>query len=195
MRGPAGARFDAARWGLQGFLRGATLLLVEDDASVRDAVGLLLDSLGAHVLLAVDGADARGQLDTSCPDLMLSDLAMPNVNGHMLIQQLRHDRTQADLPAIAMSAFADPEDSEGTIPEGFDAFVRKPFDEAALWSALAGLMSRRPGLFKRQRERLRHRAKLGRIKARSERWRARQAVRRSGLASRRMNCALGTPAA
>jgi CheY-like chemotaxis protein len=104
MAGLIEGRADRARWGLQGFLRGVTVLVVEDDADVRDAVGLLMESFGARLLLAVDGADALAQLDASSPDLILSDLAMPNLNGSMLIQHVRRDAIQAHLPAMAMRA-------------------------------------------------------------------------------------------
>jgi CheY-like chemotaxis protein len=184
MAGLIEGRADRARWGLQGFLRGVTVLVVEDDADVRDAVGLLMESFGARLLLAVDGADALAQLDASSPDLILSDLAMPNLNGSMLIQHVRRDAIQAHLPAMAMSAFVDPADCARTIREGFDAHVGKPFDEAALWSALGRLMSRRPALFKRQRERLRRDAARARMKARSCQARAAWALRKSNELAR-----------
>jgi len=154
-----------ARWGLVAVLHGAEILVVDDDANVRDATCFLLESLGARILTAADGAEALARLETASPDLVLSDLAMPRLDGAALIELLRRDPARASLPAIAVSALG----SAHHAAPGFDAYLVKPFDEAGLWAALARVMLRHPSLFRRQRERLRGRATRQRLWAREVR--------------------------
>ena len=65
------------------------ILLVEDDALIRETTCMLLQGEGFEVRVAVDGADALEQLDRELPDLVLSDIRMPRVNGFELLERIR----------------------------------------------------------------------------------------------------------
>jgi CheY-like chemotaxis protein len=144
---------------LTALLRGTTVLLVEDDADVCEATRFLFEDFGVRVLIAHDGADALAQLRTELPDLIVSDVHMPRLDGYQLLQRLRDDPRTSHLPIIALSA-----DAAG---DGFDASLRKPFDDGGLCDAVRTVMLGRPALFKRQRAVLRKYATQLRSVARS----------------------------
>jgi CheY-like chemotaxis protein len=166
-----------ARWGLLGVLSGVRILVVEDDPDVREATRLFLEAVGARVLTAVDGADALQQLAASdTPDVIVSDLTMPRLDGYALIKRVRRDRGRYP-PAIAVSALGN-SIQERTVAAGFDAYVAKPFDEAGLWAALQRVAFRHPTLFKPQRKGLRWEAMKQRRQAREIRRVARSVLKR-----------------
>ena len=106
------------------------VLLVDDDPVNRELLrGLLLD-LGFLVCVAEDGERALGSIDASPPDLVITDLLMPNMDGADLVQALRARSSTANLPVIALSASA-ASAGHRDAPDGFDAVLTKPvrFDE------------------------------------------------------------------
>jgi CheY-like chemotaxis protein len=145
---------------------------VEDDELARDSTRLLLEYLGARVLTAHDGASALDQLATDAPDFILSDLAMPRMDGYQLVEQVRRDPARAALSVVAVSAFANPADPDRTLAAGFDGHLGKPFSFAGLRRVLTAVMRRQRHRFARQLGRLRAIAKQvkrdGRTKATRE---------------------------
>jgi two-component system, chemotaxis family, sensor kinase CheA len=117
---------------------------------VRDSTRLLLEDAGAHVLVARDGAEALKELATHTPDLILSDLLMPRMDGYQLVELIRADPARADVPIIAVSATASPADRERIRRAGFDGHVVKPFDYATLSEGFRKAMRRWRTLFRRQ---------------------------------------------
>jgi CheY-like chemotaxis protein len=161
-QGSSGTRLGA----LLPLARGLTVLVVDDDEFVRDSTRLLLEEAGACVLTARDGAAALDQLATHTPDLILSDLDMPRLDGYQLVERVRSDPARASLPIIAVSALASPADRARILRAGFDAQVGKPFDYADLAEAFKSAMRRLPSLYVRQRDRLRAFAEQVRLRAR-----------------------------
>ena len=107
------------------------VLLVDDDAVNRELLrGLLLD-LGFMVDMAEDGAMALRAVDASRPDLVITDVLMPNMNGADLVQALRARSSTASLPVIALSASATSAAHCEVALDGFDVLLAKPvrFDE------------------------------------------------------------------
>ena len=158
---------------LPALVQGLTILVVDDDDLVLDSTRIILEDLGARVLTARDGADALDRLAAHTPDLVLSDLAMPEMDGYQLVARVRSDPARASLPMIAVSAHASPADSARILRAGFDAQVGKPFDYADLAEAFKSAMRRLPSLYNRQRDRLRAFATKQRLKARALRQRSR----------------------
>jgi CheY-like chemotaxis protein len=168
---------------LSALLRDCVILLVEDDPHVAAATQLLLEELGAHVCLVHNGAVALEHLDHATPDLILSDLVMPRLDGYGLIRELRSRPTTHAIPTLAVSGLTDV-DRERLWAAGFDACLAKPFDCAALRDALQAVMGRRPALLRHQCERLRRLAVQQRRDADTVRGRASAAVQRSRAARR-----------
>jgi CheY-like chemotaxis protein len=93
-------------------LAGLKLLVVDDEADAREIVGRLLRDCGADVRSVDSAAAALRTMAEWRPDLLLSDIGMPEQNGYQLMQQIRAMPSQSGggIPAIALTAFARPED-------------------------------------------------------------------------------------
>ncbi len=119
-------------------LRGVSLLVVEDDPDTREFLATMLTGRGAAVLLAGSVAEALVLLDDHCPDVVLSDIAMPGQDGYALVRQLRacEDDTRRLLPVIAVSAHAREEDRSRALRSGFREYLSKPLDPDALVGAI-----------------------------------------------------------
>jgi CheY-like chemotaxis protein len=178
-RGGAHQRRTTKLGALLPLARGLSVLVVDDDDFVRDSTRLLLEDLGARVLTACDGANALDQLAAHTPDLVLSDLVMPEMDGYQLVSRVRSDPARASLPLIAVSAFTGPADRERTRRAGFDAHLAKPFDYADLAVAFTVVMFRRRELYHQQRDRLRTFAEQVRREARELRQASRSVLRRT----------------
>jgi CheY-like chemotaxis protein len=99
-----------------------TVLVVDDDASIVDVLATLLDEEGFAVVRAYDGEQAWGLVQRSPPDLVITDVSMPNLGGLDLIRRMRSVEPCRRTPVILMSAAY-----RRSAPEGA-AFVPKPFD-------------------------------------------------------------------
>ncbi|MER3436094.1 MAG: hypothetical protein C4288_22685 [Leptolyngbya sp. ERB_1_1] len=92
-----------------GFLKGRKILIVEDDPDARELLRYILETEQAKVLVAASAQEAIAQLDSFAPDLMISDISMPGMDGYRLIQYIRTRQTRR-IPAIAVTANAREED-------------------------------------------------------------------------------------
>ena len=108
-------------------LAGATVLVADDNADMRQYISRLLTSAGAHVRLAGDGREALEQMRRSRPDLVLSDVMMPVMDGFGLLAELRADDDLRSVPFILLSARAGEESRVGGLSAGADDYLVKPF--------------------------------------------------------------------
>jgi CheY-like chemotaxis protein len=116
-----------------------TVLVVEDDSTVRATVALLLESEGYVAMTAANGRDALGVLSRQPPDAVLLDLQMPIMTGWELIEACRSDPATRHLPLIVMSAAYDSMAIEASDIQGF---VAKPFEIDDLFSLLSEVLGR-----------------------------------------------------
>ena len=93
-------------------LRGVHVMVIDDEPSVRDLVALTLAKCGASVTVAASVKDALGLMPNLKPDVVVSDIAMPEVDGYQFIRRLRElaEPRGADIPAIALTAYAGAQD-------------------------------------------------------------------------------------
>ena len=120
-----------------GLLTGRHLLVVDDDRDGRDLVAAILRQAGASVT-AVDSA--RAALDFVAkekPDLILTDIAMPEIDGYTLQRRLREQPHLNDTPIVALTAF--PPSAVAVKAQEFDDYLRKPIDPFELTERLNGL--------------------------------------------------------
>ncbi|MCG2584120.1 ATP-binding protein [Massilia sp. TS11] len=119
-------------------LSGLRALVVDDEADARELVQRLLVECGARVQTAASAAEALLLLKREPPDLLVSDLGMPGVDGFALLAQIRHLAPDQGgcVPALALTALARPEDRARALATGFAAHVAKPVDAADLVSAV-----------------------------------------------------------
>jgi DNA-binding response OmpR family regulator len=144
---PIGLRFAAAvrphavagASGLDNHGMTLSVLLVEDDEHVRQALGLALDDEGFTVTGAVSGEDALDLLQTTTFDVVLLDLMLPGVDG---LDVCRTVRAQGDLPIIIVTARTDPGDMIAGLEAGADDYVTKPLMASVLAARIRALLRR-----------------------------------------------------
>lgn len=108
------------------------ILIAEDDAASRELLAELLASLGYQVVEACDGGEALQKIEETDPDLILLDIQMPVLDGIAVLWRLRGNPRFRDRPVIAVTAYAMQGDCEQTLRAGFDGYIPKPVDAAAL---------------------------------------------------------------
>ena len=124
-------------------LGGLQLLVIDDDARVRDALQLLLERSGAVVATAESAAAGRGAMARTLPDVVLSDLAMPGEDGYSFVRQMRAASATRSVPAVAITAHVTDGDRQRAIAAGFDQYFTKPLNIDQLISAIAVLVQSR----------------------------------------------------
>ena len=116
----------------------STILLVDDDEAVRSTTGLILETMGYKVLEAEDGQTALERLgDGMSVDILLTDVAMPGMNGPELARQVR--RLRPGLPIVFFSGYADPEAVAGDAIR--QRIIRKPFRASELAAQIEAALS------------------------------------------------------
>lgn len=122
-------------------LDGVQILVVDDDADTRRFTEVLLDKAGAAVVTAVSAAAALAALKRFQPDILLSDIGMPDMDGYMLIRQLRTlpPEQGGATPAIALTAYAGELDYQQAIAAGFQRHLAKPIEPEKLIRAISEL--------------------------------------------------------
>ncbi|MBK8023842.1 MAG: response regulator [Chloroflexi bacterium] len=113
---------------IQGELQGWTVLVVDDEEDSLDVARRLLKKAGANVLSATNGREALELIRHHRPHCILSDLSMPEMDGWLLIQELKDSRPTEAIPVIALTAHAMPGDRLRAIEAGFHNYITKPLD-------------------------------------------------------------------
>src|SRR5215213_1760853 len=117
----------------------ATVLIVEDEFAIADLLEMVLTDEGYHVLTAANGRQGLERLaEDPRPDLVIADYMMPVLDGAGLLRAMRENEAQRDIPCIVMSSM--PEANVRERIDGYEAFVRKPFDLAAMVRLVAAIL-------------------------------------------------------
>lgn len=119
-------------------LSGLTVVVVEDEADSREFLGRILTERNARVLPAATVDEAWECLRTARADVIVSDIGMPEKDGHQFLRELR--RSGQTIPAIALTAFARPEDRIRAIEAGFQEHLPKPFTAESLLQCITALI-------------------------------------------------------
>lgn len=124
-------------------LAGKRILLVEDTRQTREALTLILSGAGSIVTAAADAKEAFAAFLAAAPDLIVSDIAMPEEDGMQLLQRIRAHETRAGVlhvPALAVTALAHETDRAQVLDAGFDAHLVKPFEAESLLQMVVDLL-------------------------------------------------------
>ena len=110
-------------------LSNLAIVVVEDHDDARRYLGLFLDRLGANVVLARNGFEGLEAIKNNGPNLVLSDIHMPEMDGFELLREIRALGSEAggSVPVIAMTAFVTHADRTRILNAGFQACLPKPF--------------------------------------------------------------------
>jgi CheY-like chemotaxis protein len=124
-------------------LSGVDVLIVEDEADTRQLLERILRDSGASVVVADSASAALAAVDRRAPDVLLSDIGMPGMDGYELLRQIRSRSTDVrSLPAIALTAFARPKDRLNALRAGYVAHLTKPAEPAQLIATVAAAAGR-----------------------------------------------------
>jgi PAS domain S-box-containing protein len=125
-------------------LSGLRVLVVDDEADARALLRQLLEECGAEVVAAAGVEEALALLQSARPDLLVSDIGMPGADGYQLLERVRalRDPVLANLPAIALTAFARSEDRTRALRSGFVLHLSKPVESAELVASVASAARR-----------------------------------------------------
>jgi PAS domain S-box-containing protein len=125
-------------------LDGARVLLVDDDADTRQLLKRVLESHGAAVKTAASAAEALEMIAASPPDALVADIGMPDEDGYSLMRKIRRlpSSSGGTVPALALTAYARPEDRARALTAGFQQFVAKPVKPDELAAVVAELAGR-----------------------------------------------------
>jgi CheY-like chemotaxis protein len=121
--------------------------VVDDEPDARAVVLAALSLYGAQLQSASSAAEALQQIESGQPDVLVSDIGMPDEDGYTLIQRVRArpENENTRLPAIALTAYASPADRTRVLAAGFQMHMPKPADPAELAAAVASLAGRTAG--------------------------------------------------
>ncbi len=125
------------------------ILVVEDELSIQEIVGLYLRRAGYQVITAADGQQALELLNRQLPDLVVLDLMLPKVNGLEITQWMR---SRGDIPIIMLTARREEPDRIAGLEMGADDYVIKPFSPQELVSRVRAVLRRSHGSTKEEGE-------------------------------------------
>jgi signal transduction histidine kinase/ActR/RegA family two-component response regulator len=128
----------------EGKLAGLRVLVVEDETDARELIAFTLSMYGAHVKAAATALEALDTLEGWTPDVLISDIGMPGVNGYAFIRKVREREAESgqQLPAVALTAYAGVEDRAQALAAGFQAHLAKPLEPGELVQVVATLAGR-----------------------------------------------------
>lgn len=123
-------------------LTGIRVLAVDDDPDARELLTVLLTQFGAEVLAVTSATEVLASLESFQPDILVSDIGMPEVDGYSLIQRVRALPVEkgGQIPAIALTAYAREDDYQRAITSGYQRHVTKPLDPSLLVQAVMVLV-------------------------------------------------------
>lgn len=125
-------------------MSGATVLIVEDEFAIAELLSMALTDGGYRVVLAANGRQALERLNEEpLPDLIITDLMMPVLDGTGLIHAMQRSKRQRDIPCIIMSSI--PEDAARRRVNEYAGFIRKPFRLASVLQLVRNVLARSSG--------------------------------------------------
>jgi signal transduction histidine kinase/CheY-like chemotaxis protein len=124
-------------------LEGLRILVVDDEADSRDLITFVLKQSGARVTAVESAIDALQALSLSEFDVLLSDVGMPEIDGYMLVRQIRYfySDEKRHIPAIALTAYAGEFNQQQAVNAGFQTHLVKPVDPTELVTTITNLVN------------------------------------------------------
>ncbi|MGA9377786.1 MAG: PAS domain S-box protein [Phormidium sp.] len=125
-------------------LTGFRVLTVDDDPDARQLLTVMLTQYGAEVLTVASASEVLANLESFQPDVLVSDIGMPEVDGYSLIQQIRALPAEkgGSVPAIALTAYAREDDRHRALANGYQKHVTKPLEPELLVQAVVAIGQR-----------------------------------------------------
>ena len=125
------------------------ILVVDDDERLRKMLSFFFKKKGFKVVSAKDGIAALKILGRLRPDMILLDLAMPDMDGFELCRRIKEDTLMGDIPLIAISALSAADNRERILSLGASAYFEKPFVSSELMDSVSKLLGANEDMFSR----------------------------------------------
>ncbi|WP_052055731.1 PAS domain-containing protein [Myxosarcina sp. GI1] len=122
---------------------GIKVLVIEDEVDSRELLSLVLELRGAEIVTVASANEALEVLSELVPDLIISDIGLPGMDGYTLITQIRSLPQGQDIPAIALTAYTGEIDRQRCLNAGFQEQISKPFNVNELIATVTRLMSKK----------------------------------------------------
>jgi CheY-like chemotaxis protein len=122
----------------------ARLLVVDDEPAIRLLMQAILSQEGHDVDTASDGVEALASVEKQLPDVVLLDLAMPNMDGWRFLEELRNRGLRSKVRVIIVSAMSDADSLERGQAEGVSEHIAKPFDADAIVRSVEAVLQEAP---------------------------------------------------
>src|SRR4051812_34143261 len=123
-------------------MQGNAILVVEDNEALNMTLRDFLQAHGYAVQSATNGSDALQMLAQNPPDLVVSDILMPEMDGHALLNRIRGNARTRNLPVIFLTGYDSPEQRRRVKESGVVDYITKPFDEGELLNAVRAIIKR-----------------------------------------------------
>ncbi|HBB30769.1 MAG TPA: hybrid sensor histidine kinase/response regulator [Cyanobacteria bacterium UBA8803] len=138
-------REDRESWDESLELKGVCVLLIDDERDTREFLTFMLEQYGALVTAATSAREGLEVLERLTPDVLVSDIGMPEQDGYTLLHQIRARSPEqgGGIPAVALTAYAREEDRQQAISAGFQVHISKPVEPTTLVHVVATLTGRR----------------------------------------------------
>lgn len=122
-------------------LAGLKVLVVDDDPDSRDLVAFLLEEYGIEVMVVASALEVLKTLASVQPDILLCDIGMPDMDGYMLMRQIRAMPPEkgGQIPAIALTAYAGESNQQQALKAGFQWHLAKPVEPMDVIAVIAEL--------------------------------------------------------
>ena len=122
--------------GIKGDKRNTLILIVEDSLTQLTKLEQLLEGSGYTVGKATNGLEALAYLGKNRPDLVISDIVMPEMDGYELCRRVKAHEDTKDIPFLLLTMLSEPHDIMKGLESGADNFITKPYDDASLLSRI-----------------------------------------------------------
>jgi PAS domain S-box-containing protein len=123
-------------------LQGVRVLAVDDDADIRELIEFVLQQAGATVCAVSSASEVLQQIKVFAPDVLISDIGMPEMDGYMLMRQIRTFLERRGILAIALTAYAGEINQQQAMAAGFRVHLAKPIEPKALIEAIEMILNR-----------------------------------------------------
>ncbi len=120
----------------------ARILVAEDSRTQAEMIGYILEESGYDFRIASDGKKALREIPGFDPELVISDVIMPEMNGHELCKRLKANEATRDVPVLLLTSLAGPEDILAGLESGADSYLMKPYDEKILLEKIELLLQK-----------------------------------------------------
>jgi hypothetical protein len=124
-------------------LSGIRTLLVEDNRDSLDMLRIVVETYGAEVRTAMTASEAIKIYETWSPDVLVSDLGLPDEDGYVLLERLRAMQPKNEIQAIALTGYVGEQEGQRAIASGFQMYLTKPAEPMNVVKAISELVARR----------------------------------------------------